>query len=80
MAYFCSSEDHAHDEEDVGDSMNVFDLNEMIPYVDTILREDDTVSFVIAEFLKINFFIFNFRTKMATLVGQNSSHDKMLHK
>merc|ERR1712119_1848 len=34
-------QDHAHDEEDSGDSMNVFDLNEMIPYVDTILREDD---------------------------------------
>merc|ERR1712083_519432 len=35
-------QDHAHDEEDFGDSVNVFDLNEMIPYVDTILREDDT--------------------------------------
>merc|ERR1712241_1147450 len=34
-------QDLAHDEEDLGDSVNVFDLNEMIPYVDTILREDD---------------------------------------
>ena len=40
----CSPEDHAHDEEDFGDSINVFDLKEMIPYVDTILREDDKVS------------------------------------
>ena len=60
--------------------MNVFDLNEMIPYVDTILREDDKVSFVIG-FLRLNLSSFlNFRTKMATLVGQNSFQDKMLYK
>merc|ERR1711953_706746 len=35
--------DHAHGdgEEQYGDNVNVFDMNEMIPYVDTILREDD---------------------------------------
>ena len=55
MTYFCSSEDHAHDEEDLGDSVNVFDLNEMIPYVDTILREDDKVSQSLIRFLKLYF-------------------------
>ena len=33
-------DDHAHGEER---EVNVFDMNEMIPYVDTILREDDKV-------------------------------------
>ena len=40
-----SPDDHAHGdgEEQYGDNVNVFDMNEMIPYVDTILREDDKV-------------------------------------
>ena len=37
-------DDHAHGEEGEGDSINIFDVNEMIPYVDTILREDDKVT------------------------------------
>ena len=31
------------DEDEPGETFNVFDLKEMIPYVDTILREDDKV-------------------------------------
>ena len=34
-------DDHAHGE--IEETVNMFDINEMIPYVDTILREDDKV-------------------------------------
>ena len=39
--HFLSSDDHAHGE--IEETVNMFDINEMIPYVDTILREDDKV-------------------------------------
>ena len=44
-----AEDDHHHDEEDGGhpgpdgDVLPVFDINEIIPIVDTILREDDKV-------------------------------------
>ena len=39
------SDDHAHDnDDDWSENINVFDVGEMIPYVDTILREDDKVN------------------------------------
>lgn len=39
------SDDHAHDSgDDWSVDINVFDVGEMIPYVDTILREDDKVT------------------------------------
>ena len=45
-----SADDHAHGDsepdDDIGDSINTFDVGEMIPYVDTILREDDKVAAV----------------------------------
>ena len=41
---FCFTDEHEHEDEyGTGESINVFDLKEMIPYVDTILREDDKV-------------------------------------
>ena len=40
-----TSDDHAHDSgDDWSVDINVFDVGEMIPYVDTILREDDKVT------------------------------------
>ena len=36
-----NSDDHAHG--DIEETVNIFDISEMIPYVDTILREDDKV-------------------------------------
>ena len=40
-----ASDDHAHDSSNDGsENINVFDVGEMIPYVDTILREDDKVN------------------------------------
>ena len=43
--WFWPSDDHAHDSgDDWSVDINVFDVGEMIPYVDTILREDDKVN------------------------------------
>ena len=39
-----NSDDHAHG--DIEETVNIFDISEMIPYVDTILREDDKVDWL----------------------------------
>ena len=45
IVYFWPSDDHAHDSSDEwSENIDVFDVGEMIPYVDTILREDDKVT------------------------------------
>ena len=45
MLWYWPSDDHAHDSsDDWSGNINVFDVGEMIPYVDTILREDDKVN------------------------------------
>ena len=41
MSVLFNSDDHAHG--DIEETVNIFDISEMIPYVDTILREDDEV-------------------------------------
>ena len=45
IVYFWPSDDHAHDSSNEwSENIDVFDVGEMIPYVDTILREDDKVT------------------------------------